>query len=1286
MSEDNDTYIIIGLIGNIPDDEIDANVIDGYYQPIFANLIQDFAINIYDIDKESVKILAIGQKQDYSVYIYSNNKYYFKLDADDTFQIDIKQKNTNFQYFTEFNSALDQICEMISNNENKKVILFLDDHGDDGYFAQIHYFHLYEVTMKFNNTSFLIFNDSCHSGSLINFVKSYNDMHSLITSNDLLGIKAQLLFAFKNIFEYAIEKVGLTNSENKVLELIDFYQSIKIDEEEALDLIKSNSFLDDVEIKTTQLIFGKHKLTEMGFENNSQINIFKTMIDFYGDVTTDERDTFKYYKNIFNRANFDIFNNLSKGNIQEFIKKLNVFYVIKDKINFDLQPNNHVEIITSTDNLHKSLSFPSIRVNNSIKISPGGPAMGSFIKALFVKNDPESINFEEITKEISQSDNGAIYYPLRTTESIKKAKKERQWIHLYPKHYKLSDEENDVKYSFTYSEELKQKIAAIRAISFLNVQKLTETANLINSEVNSNELQPFTDTYGSIFAISALLKEYKNDPNKMIVKCLKKNPIIKSRKPNRINSYCLILDFSFRLSNENPKLMTGIIINILEKAVRKVIKKKIDLIIEKSDSEKNDSENFTNKIFLHKEISDLKINQGKILSEFKDYEFPFLKQIENVIISFISISQIAAAAIIASSLLFKKIDLETIKEMTFKYFRIESCNIFHYEDQIFTHFFTNINKCKNEEEISRYAEYYLLEMIDSSFVHAYSIFDAQFKCDSMKVFSYSLTKFTTTSIVDVFHYYLENETNESFINHIIDPIERIIDQKNIPKFYIFTILSLMPKETAIYALYMSLSNFENDWYNHLLKIVEIIKDDVTFKEVYNDLLSLTIEIMRDQKYVKSSIQYKESTKNMEKIITKEIEKAIEKLYKLQEKSIIKARENISKQTDIDIIEDQIKLYIDNIICNETIKSKFDIYLKESKNEILNIRRQQIELLIDYDKMPTEKCIFDESILDIKNICERASKELITVAHLFKISDESRNKINLILSKKIQTDASIEFPIIAMAARAFNIVEMAPITNILSQFTYLFDQSEGEEPNLRELLALLSANIHILSPKDEKRQFLKIVPLNDNEKIEDIEKIDSDSYDYNDNDDADDQLILGALKSKSLNKAIPHRKINYSKNNSEILKYYEYQINLCEIERARDILKLGKSSWTNDAWKTFLYCFNLRMKNLGIQFNLSDDYDKSFCPFKIDEGINIVLKFYPLTRIHEIFQNKEKFNCFIGQYSDKHKEIIQAFIRSFDDVDLIVTSLYLRKRTYFDRTLEKLKIIYDYPYSKTSKIK
>ena len=698
---------------------------------------------------------------------------------------------------------------------------------------------------------------------------------------------------------------------------------------------------------------------------------------------------------------------------------------------------------------------------------------------------------------------------------------------------------------------------------------------------------------------------------------------------------------------------------------------------DKNDSEKNSSGKFTNKIFLDREISDLLINQGKILTEFKYNDFPFLKQIENVILSFISISQVAFAGIIASSLLLKKIDLNTINEMTLNYLGTESKNIFDGEDQIYNHFLTNIKKYQNKEDIIRYAEYYLLEMIDASFAYAYSIFDAQFKCDSLKIVSYSLANFTATSIVDVFNYYLENEKNESFIKNIIDPIEQIINQNNIPNFYILTILSLMPAETVIYALYMSLYNFENEWSDNILSIFEIVKDDYSLKDVYDDLLSLMKDALSDQKNVKTSLQYEESTTKMESIISDEIEKAIKLLYKIQEKSIIKARENISKQMDINIIMDQIKLYIDNILCKETIKSKFDMYLKESKDEILKIKRQQIKLQIDHDKIPTEKCIFDESILDITNICERASKELITVAHLFKISDESKNEMNSVLSKRIKADASIELPVIAMAARAFNIVEMSPIANILPQFIILFDKSDGEEPSLRELMALLSANIFILPPKDEKRRYLKIVPLN--EKIEDNEIIDSDS-----GDDIDDKLIISKLKAKSLNKTIPHRKMINSGNNNEILKYYKYRIDFCEVKRARDILKLGHSSWTNDAWKTFLYCFNLRMKNLQIQFNLSDDYNASFCPFKIDEGINIVLKFYPITRIDEIFQNKEKFNCFIGKYRNKHKEIIQAFIRSFDDVDLIVTSLYLRKRTYFDRTLEQLKIIYDYPYSKTSK--
>lgn len=113
----------------------------------------------------------------------------------------------------------------------------------------------------------------------------------------------------------------------------------------------------------------------------------------------------------------------------------------------------------------------------------------------------------------------------------------------------------------------------------------------------------------------------------------------------------------------------------------------------------------------------------------------------------------------------------------------------------------------------------------------------------------------------------------------------------------------------------------------------------------------------------------------------------------------------------------------------------------------------------------------------------------------------KNKENSILSKNIKADVSIELQVIEMVARAFNIVEMAPIANFIPWFIYSFDQYDGEEPNMTELMTLLSANIHILPPKEEKHQCLKKDLLNDKEKLEDYEKVESDSYEYNDDDDA-----------------------------------------------------------------------------------------------------------------------------------------------------------------------------------------
>lgn len=67
-----------------------------------------------------------------------------------------------------------------------------------------------------------------------------------------------------------------------------------------------------------------------------------------------------------------------------------------------------------------------------------------------------------------------------------------------------------------------------------------------------------------------------------------KNSVVNSHKPNKINAICLILDLFFRISYTNQKLMAEIIINILEREVKKkkVIKMIIDVAISLNSDKK----------------------------------------------------------------------------------------------------------------------------------------------------------------------------------------------------------------------------------------------------------------------------------------------------------------------------------------------------------------------------------------------------------------------------------------------------------------------------------------------------------------------------------------------------------------------------------------------------------------------------------------------------------------------------------------------------------------------------
>lgn len=109
----------------------------------------------------------------------------------------------------------------------------------------------------------------------------------------------------------------------------------------------------------------------------------------------------------------------------------------------------------------------------------------------------------------------------------------------------------------------------------------------------------------------------------------------------------------------------------------------------------------------------------------------------------------------------------------------------------------------------------------------------------------------------------------------------------------------------------------------------------------------------------------------------------------------------------------------------------------------------------------------------------------------------------------------------------------------------------------------------------------------------------------------------------------------------------------------------------------LYCFNKKMKNIGIQFDPENDYKDAKYPVTIGESILIVEQFFPLNRIHDFWRNEEKIKLFVGKYANHSREILRAIVRGFDDADRIVTPIHMFQETYQERTPEKLNLIFDF---------
>lgn len=426
--------------------------------------------------------------------------------------------------------------------------------------------------------------------------------------------------------------------------------------------------------------------------------------------------------------------------------------------------------------------------------------MSSFIKEVFLKGDDSPINFQDIQKEISESDKNLIYFPIRAMNNngALSTPRKRIWRHLNPGHYKQIKKD----FSFTLDDDVKKRVAAFRRISALNMNILIETANSLNLKIYTNEKQPIqlnsrNDYDADVISIIAILQNSKcENPTNYLVDSIEEMFLLR-QSDSIIKTMLWIIEFSFKLF-KSPIIMSATILNCLHLAIKKTIFRKLILF-----SQGDQSVNKLNQLFLTDEISSFIIKKNEISSENDLYnkinsnpnneEFQFINDIDDTIISLIDEKSVFYGAIIAAILLGNK-DFKEMKNYEKQINQIEDDN--QVNESILPD--EDINDENIYKQIREKAECYLLYHIESSFIYLDCICNLQIKNDSMRYVSRQLQYISAISIIRMLMESLDTTKVETLVKNIIDPIENVISSRNISSFFIPSILSTLPINHVFY--------------------------------------------------------------------------------------------------------------------------------------------------------------------------------------------------------------------------------------------------------------------------------------------------------------------------------------------------------------------------------------------------------------------------------------------------------------------------------------------------------
>ena len=1252
------------VIGKHPNEIFDSSRI-GCYSPISNSLLLNSISRLFfDLPDQHFQVFGIGQEKDYMLLQHTNNIAYCQLgnNNDEFFKISAN-KNIKFNLFSDLKVLFENLNSRIINDSAKNILIILQDHGSLYNFNYYPHAKILFKISKVKGKNFLIYDDSCQSGSLIDMFKKNN-----------------LLFSYFQIQDQSRMTYFLTPINE------DFFN--KLQKDSNFDISTCNEMLEEFSDINSFLSFLKIN----NVKNLANLMMIKLYYEF-----TNKNTTLRDF-DIFSEENYNFFLDIEKvafefpkpdknGKFQrlgEFYSQVNGFFCqyYKKKL-FFFKFISSLEIITSTSLEKTSLGYSTISVNSITKIFPNTPAFAYFIQNAFFNIENHPFNFIDFKKHICKYETKKkrtyTLFPFYNYQNCVKPIGEVQFFLIPPKHFTYPNEKKS-DFEFIPSFSLTKKIAAIRFLThfvkkyFSHIQKPQYLPKLSFSSgfsrIPSNLLINFISL--SILPSSDAFPSELKLNNEFFLNVLKfanlifqTNSIVTSidKRPKQISinkdrfefitffsvvlsskiRYTLAKNLLLVLSNKSNFNKSIHLFSIKELEYTKKFLQSKDLhectLNASTDSKKQFlaqlfSENFIKKYYsiIPPDKKDEKSKELNKLLELKKLpEFNLQKMFLDLESSILNIlpNDVFVFSIIYSYLLLKyhkdydkdppiQEDIQKIYQTLSQIFDvtkiekiIEKLNVFN---------------CL--KDILQYCNNYIFKALQKTF----------------DFLQYFYQTYYYVSFCRYFFQYNEKHQSEFFDNFLSiipsDFDQRIYDSltENLEPFPLFCLpfiffdpLSYKKYKTNLHTFISNpLNQLNGIDYNKFPDSADLLESNHFYSEqfrIHFSNLSLYCEL-------KKSV-----IKNIN-ILNKYLDVNDKEFSDLMSQPFFQNPFSDSQGS------------INNNDIDFLAKTHFDAYMKQSISFFIRKFKSNMKQFLQFDleEIIQSDCINCTDCTDINDLQLFFYSDDESNVYIDSILNNMTDLMNTLSISKIKptlpnfiNEDIINLAYSVLAARFNNKVEIEPIDELIPEYETkkLFDKRDWEFPSNGEFMALCSAVPFTLSPTDKFRKRFFSTTLNKKGREEEEDRAVESEYDdyysppnssstspikktenyrneFSDNDDDDFNKPPSIQVSKY--EEIVHKAFNIS------------ETNIYDIQEKYDV---RFKKWTEIIWNIFFDIFNKKLKEVNLNFDTNNKYSKGFYGIDcLNIENSIIRRYFPQFDILKDLQEKE---IWIGRFICLHQK-------------------------------------------------